>query len=440
MKKRKILSVAAVTVLILNLCGCNLFTVDTEQLLNPPRLSGSMQPISKALDESIKENYILKYPSSGDRHSAVILEDIDGDSTFEAFAFYSTEDDNGTVMNVNLICENNGKWHSAATASISAGGVDSVDFCDFDNDGISEILVGWEIYGSSEKQLAVYSFENNKLIQKMLEQYTQYAYCDLDENGQYELFIQKLSAADAVNQGIIYSYDKKEITRLSECVMDSSVNTTSKPIVSQLSSGKPALYIDEIKGIGAVTEVLFLSKGELVNSLLDKENSFENSITLRSSSLPCKDINDDGILEIPVAVEIPCDDLEKDENVFYTHWCSYNGEQLTVKLVTLVNIADGYYITVPQKWIGKISISRDLDKKIRRINEYNPKTAESGECLAEFIAVSQSDYDENIYKNSGYTEITRLNGNVYVGAVKSKKSLIAINNDELVSMLVLYEK
>lgn len=79
-----IMKKAALIVLSIIFCfvfsGCSLFTADTDQLLSPPELTGDMYPIQQALNKSAESGYTLKYPSSGDRRSAVILEDIDGDN------------------------------------------------------------------------------------------------------------------------------------------------------------------------------------------------------------------------------------------------------------------------------------------------------------------------------------------------------------------------
>ena len=79
MRCKKIECFIAAILLCFALCGCDMFTIDTEQLVTPPELTGDMYPIGKALSKSIKGEYHLKYPSLGENRSAIILEDIDGD-------------------------------------------------------------------------------------------------------------------------------------------------------------------------------------------------------------------------------------------------------------------------------------------------------------------------------------------------------------------------
>ncbi len=429
---KKAFCILLTALICFGLCGCRLFTVDTDQLLSPPKPTGDVKPILQALNESIEE-YTLKYPSNGDRRSAIILEDIEGDGSLEAFAFYLTDDGEQIKMNVNLIKYKKNKWRSVATGSIVAGGVDRVEFSDIDGDGIKEILIGWEIYGGSDKQLAVYSFDGKTLSQRMLKPYTEFVCCDLDEDGTEEIFVQLLNTAESTNSAVLYSIEEDGVSQVAGCIMDGTVKTVSSACVSVLSTGTPAIYVDEIKGAGAITEVLFLSKGELVNNLLDTETSFENNRTIRQSSLKSYDINEDGIPEIPIARELTSADKKSDEKLYYTDWCSYNGESVTVKLTTIVNLLDGYYIEVPDKWIGKIAVLKDTDKNLRVVYNFDAQNGVLGERIAQFKAVSENGYNIKNYK--GYTEILKNNGTVFLGKVLSENNETSVDTGELKKML-----
>ena len=209
---------AAVVILSLflcvSLCGCKMFTADTAELLSPPELTGDIAPIASAISASAGGEYTLKYPSVGNYRSAVVQNDVDGDGIMEAFAFYSMTEDESTVMYVNVICSENGKWKSVAKQKIVAGGVDRVDFCDLDGDGISEILIGWEIYGTSEMQMAVYSFKNDELNRRMLQQYTHFLCGDIDEDGNNEITVIMINSGDTPNTATVYRLNENGVSEL----------------------------------------------------------------------------------------------------------------------------------------------------------------------------------------------------------------------------------
>ncbi|MGI6279148.1 MAG: FG-GAP repeat domain-containing protein [Acutalibacteraceae bacterium] len=411
---RKFLCVFYTLAILISLCGCDIFTVDTAELLSPPPLPADMRPIDEAIKKSAAKGYKLQYPSRGDYRSAIVQQDIDNDGILEVFAFYSTQGEESTVMHINAIVYNRGEWHSVAKQQIVAGGVDKLDFCDLDGDGIQEILVGWEIYGSSELQLAVYSLSKNTLTQRMLQQYTHFVPCDLDEDNHNEIFIVKSLPSQALNTASLYTITNAGVAETGSCELDSTVKTINEPKYSTLSNGKPAMYIDEIKGVGAVTEVIFLEKGRLVNPLRSTD-SRETVRTLRSAAFETKDINDDGILEIPIQTDVPMvARSEIREKIYLTNWCSFNGEALTNQLTAAMNTSDRYYYVIPKKWVDRIAILKDPESSLMEIYRYNPDTLAAEERLMFIKAVKKSEWDAGKYKNRDLIEIVNDGETSYI--------------------------
>ena len=402
---RKIICVVLTLMLGIILCGCDFFATNTAELLSPPALSGELNEINKAIKNSAEGDYTLKYPSRGAYRSAVVREDINGDGILEAFAFYSTTDGETTTMNVSYIRNSDNEWEAVAQQKIVAGGVDMIEFCDLDSDGIREVLVGWEIYGTSEMQLAVYSVTENSLTQRMLQRYTHFITCNLNEDGKNEVLIVRVGFAEQVNNASLFEISENGVTEISSCELDNAAKTVNIPVVSKLSTGKPAIYIDEIKGVGAITEVLFMEKGALVNPLFQHELK-ETISTLRSASYATRDINNDGLLEIPVQENLPSvTKSQLNEKLYMINWCTFNGEILTNQLVTIINAIDSYYYVIPAKWVGSIAVLKDTDNNVREIYKYNAEDMTVGESLLYIRAVKKSDWDAGKYEDGKTKEI-----------------------------------
>lgn len=422
---KKVLTIAIALLMCFVFTGCDIID-GTKDMVAPPELTGEMSLIADALYKSVGADCDLKYPSSGDRRSAIVLEDLNGDSIFEAFAFYSTSDDEMTTMHVNVICQLGGKWISVSDQTVVANGVEMVDFCDLDNDGREEILIGWEVNGNNEKQLSIYNFNENKLNQQLLQAYTSFMCCDLDNNGINEIFVHLLNTTEKTNKAMIYSYVDGTMSQTAGCLMDSSIKSAEFPILSTLSNGQNAIYINEIKGVGAITEVLYFSKGELINPLLDTVNSFENILTLRAASLKTQDINSDGILEIPVASDLP-NATDSDEKLYYTNWCSFNGEKLSVKLVTVVNTVDGYYLTVPNSMVGYLAVLKDIENHERKFYHYDSQNNILGKLLFTIKAIDVDDWASTDYNHDNKEEIARNETMVFVAELGEGANAFAIN-------------
>ena len=421
--------------LCLILCGCNMFVFDTDNILSPPELSGELKPIQQALVESIKGEYTLKYPTYGEIKSAVVTEDLDGDGIKEAFAFYSTSDSEETMMHLNVIVKDKKKYKSVDDNSKSASGIERIDFYDLNGDGKKEIIVGWEIYAESEKHLAVYQFEKNALTQIMSQKYTNYLCIDFDDNGKNEILVQDLDTKESTNKASLYSITENGLTQISGCLLDGKVKTAGRFKLSSLSNGQKAVYIDEIKGIGAVTEVLFMSKGELKNPLLDVENTMENVKTIRSATIPSADVNNDGIIEIPMASDMPNADFNSDEKLYYTNWCSFSGDVLTVKQVSVVNTADGYSINLPKRFIGNIAASKNVDKRTRTVYLYDNEYQMIGQRVVTFRAYDKTEYEESEIKKSNNIKVFSKDNTIVVAETFDIGEDLRLTSEELEKVL-----
>lgn len=428
MKIKKTLAIIMAFCMAFILCGCDLFD-DANELLSPPELSGEMAPIAKALEKIAGKDCDLKYPADGEYRSAIVLEDINGDAIYEAFAFYSTSDDEMTTMHINAICQIDGKWTSVADKTTVATGVEKIEFCDLDGDENKELVIGWNVNGTSEKQLSLFTFKDQVLSQQLVQSYTGFLCCDLDKDQKYELFVHLLNTSEKTNKAMVFSYNKEQIEQTATCIMDSSVKSAEKPILAALSNGQRAIYIDEIKGVGSVTEVLYFSNGELVNPLLDEE-SLENISTFRAASLETQDINADNVLEIPIASDLP-NAISDGEKLYYTNWCSFNGELLSVKMVTIVNTVDGYYLTVPSTMIGHIAVYKDTENHVRRFYHYDPENSVLGKELFTITAIKSSKWDKEVFDRGNMVEIVRKDETVFVATLGAGAKAFAITIDTI---------
>ena len=435
---RKNSAIMLILSILCGLCGCDIFTAETEQMLAPPAIVGDMKPISDALSASVKGEYKLVYPVNGSHRSPVVLNDIDGDNVFEAFAFYLQNDGEMDCIHLNVISKRGKKWVSVFDQKVQAGSVDSVDFSDLNADGVLEIIVGWSVYASSEKQLAVYSLSQGVLSQRFIHEYAGFVSCDLDGDQQNELFIHRFDAVSKRNEAYLYKFEEEGVLELSRCNLDKNARTAMLPVLSCLSNGKPAIYINETKDAGVITEVIFYNNNALQNPLLEGE-SFENIKTLCAAAVPAVDIDGDSIIEIPVSqIMAASEGVAGAEKVYYTNWCTYDGVTLKIKKTTLLNTAEGYYLEVPQKWVGKIGLVRDVENRSRTICEYNKETNTLGQALVYFVAVPLDKWQDYEEKNKATKEISRNTEYVYAARIFDNTSPIKITEKEFREIFFLY--
>ena len=240
------------------------------------------------------------------------------------------------------------------------------------------------------------------------------------------------------NSASVYEFLEDSSLQVTSCLLDSTAKTFNEPKLSTLSTGKPAIYIDEIKGVGAITEVIYMDKGILINPLLSPDTA-ETTATLRSVTFMTRDINEDGILEIPVQENIPSvTQSDVNEKLYLTDWCSFNGESLINQLTAMINVDDGFYYKVPSRWIGNIAVLKDTNNRIREIYRYDAKELTVGESLIYFKAVSKEKWDKGEYESEGCEEIMNDGQTVFICRISAAANKDGVTLENVKSNFKLF--
>jgi hypothetical protein len=184
--------------------------------------------------------------------------------------------------------------------------------------------------------------------------------------------------------------------------------------------------------------VLLYEKGKLVNPLYDEQTK-ETTLTLRSASFETVDFNNDGILEIPVQLNVPSvSKSEVAEKLYLTSWCTFNGEILTPQVTSMINVLDRYYYNLPAKWIGKIAILKDTDNRIREIYSYDTEKMEVGGSLIYFRTVSKKDWQSGIYNALDMTKIVETENDVIACRISNTAKEMGITIEKVIKDFEIY--
>lgn len=434
----KIKRVAASALLII-FCflfsGCDIIS-SGQDLLTAPLPGGELSEIKAALDSLMTEKYTLKYPTEGEFRSAIVRYDLTGNGNEDAIAFYSTQKENISSMHIAVLTKKEEEWIAVKDVAVLASGVEKVEFNDLNGDGTSEIIVGWSIFGSVDKQVSVYSFDSSMLTltPRLNENYTEFLCCNLDTDGQKELMVIKLNTADKKASARLYELKADGINEISSCETDGNVTTYQTVTEAKLLDGKTAIFLDGQKGLGACTEIIFLSGGKLVNPLFDKESGKVG--TERPSSVSIMDINGDGSPDIPMLEVLPdYEGASESEKIYVTKWCSFDGKNLAVVLTAVMNYTDGYYVEIPKALQGKITVTRNVESRVRTFYLYDTKEQKRGVALFKVMAVSENNWISDVKDSGEWKEA--LTGNAVVYAVQKSKyeGTEALSDEQIIKLI-----
>ncbi len=422
MNFKRIAVIICTVIMAFTFSSCNSLDMNIDNLLSPPKQDGDIYPIQQALEAAVGNNITLKYPIAGDYRSAFSFMDIDADGVDEALALYSLNT-NGTVsMHLNVIDYEMGEWVSRSDVKVVGSGIEKITFCDLNADSIPEIIVGWMIYGTVDKQVGVYTYDGKALNQRVLEKYTNFLCDSLNDDNKDELIVIDLNTTDKTSEVKMLALSEAGITEIGSAFLDGGVTSYSAPIVSKLADGRKALYIDAIKGTGTLTEIVWF-KDNILRSTYDTALA-ETRLTYRPSAVYTKDINADGTLEIPIMSLLASTALMSEtDKVYVTSWCNFDGAALNVIENTFMNYTDGYYLTVSDKWMNSIHLARKVDSRQRIFYSYDPATDMQGNEVFRIVATTQSDIDSGKFDNTGYEQLRNVNGMIYLTKVTENNEL-----------------
>lgn len=443
------------------LSGCMKIEQDTENLMRPPKLSVEQQQIYAALNAAVGTDIDLKYPKEGDHRSAFVMYDIDVDGEDEVVVFYSRKGEDSSVR-INILDRQNGEWYSLCDLVESEPDVDSISFSNILSDESKNIVVSYNKVLRDQKKIVVYSFDNKQLVEKFHDDYTNNLIMDFDGDGRDEIFLLQNQSSNTISEAKLVDttyYNGKldvvaTLTPLYDTVVEYVNLSTEKNAVSNtVKKGEGSalaetvaqpladgvtynVFIDGKTNTGPyVTEIIGVGHNLLKNQLLKGKNDY-TKLTVRKEQLFTRDINNDGLLEIPMGVGIKGSEYTSQENIFsLIRWDNFIDMALCPTIYTFENEAYKFSFEYPGSW-NENNITVRQNTSIKQNNEwvfyeYLTKKENIGD---ELLRIKAYPINDNPYDINGYTLIDSNEAFTYYAKIPSfegqEKNELAISLEE----------
>ncbi|MBE6771859.1 MAG: hypothetical protein E7547_06950 [Ruminococcaceae bacterium] len=350
---KKSVSVIAVLLLV-----CILFTScdsariirPVDSLLSPPLYHEEYEELVEAFRENVSKDVLFCSPREGDYSSAIIVEDIDSDGATEAIIFYKDgiESSAAKMHYFNTI---DGRWVSRGDFNGYGNEVKKAVITDMDADGNSEIIVIWQMSGvSSSNVMSVYktSYDFDEYKEISNEMCTVCEVADVDGDSKKEIFYMNQITALGIAQRYarVMKISGDSVALIGEAKVDPNISSYTSVKTEKATGDSPLkFYIDALKGESQmITELIYWDKekSELCAPLLDEE-TMSNTATLRYEPIASADVNNDGVIDIPVQKKM-LGDAETESGIYVTDWIDYYDNEIHTVANTLINYSDGYMI------------------------------------------------------------------------------------------------
>ncbi|MCI8441901.1 MAG: hypothetical protein HFG27_05130 [Provencibacterium sp.] len=394
--------------------GCSFPAATTADLMRAPKLTEEQAAVNRALSSALgTEDYKLKYPLSGSYRSAYVFYDVDGDAVQEALVFYQPSVE-GSGVRINILDYQNGEWRSIYDISgEGSGDVDYITFESMESKDYKNIIIGWRPENSVEKLMAIYTFEDNRLITRFDERYSQFIIRDFDQDGLMDIVTLSLRRNMMT---LVSAGQSGEIETTDTLDLGQNIKSIEQMLLGRLSGSRQAIFLDVmLERSSYATEIIEIEDGRLT-PLIDLSRVYDGEggdpspqqeenfiLTRRYEPIVCMDSNGDGIIEVPssqplLGYEEAYNDLE--ENVMYlTTFSILQQDALTPVFQACVNIEAGYFIKILPRWENRLTVVSDGNPNQWQFIEYRENLNDLSNELLRITRVSRGDTLDRFERN-----------------------------------------
>ena len=427
MKKRIIfLVVASVTALLLT--GCAMRTV--EEMYALPKRSEEFNEMQSAIDTAM---YGMTYasPQFGENQQTVQMADLNGDGTDEILVFAKGASEKPLQI---LIFTQDAEGRVRTMETIGANGLafEQVEYVDFDNEPGSELIVGIRVGDRVQRSVAVYTFKNGDAELMLMNGYSKFVTCDLDQNNRSELMVLRPGEQETEHgMAVLYHYGDGQIERSAEMSLSESPENIRRIMQGSLQNGIPAIFVaSSVDQNAIITDVLTVKNGQLINiSVSDDINTSVH--TLRNYYVYAEDIDDDGIVEIPSIITMkPIYHWTEEKEKYLLRWYSFDENAWEYdKLFTFHNFVGGWYLQLNNQWAGRITVEQNDG-----VYEFYlwDETYQIATPLFTLFVFTGSTRDEEAMKDGRFA-LYRSEGVAYAASLSEAAAEYAITEDYLIN-------
>lgn len=388
-------------------------------LLTPPLYYPEYEELVEAFKLTAGADIQFCIPYEGDYNSAFVVENIDSDDDDEALIF--SKDKKDSVAKMHYFNSENGEWRLVGEFSGYGNSVRNVTVSDLDNDGTDELIVVWSTSGVSTGDImSVYRKNPTELLFREIanEVCLISDVLDIDSDNFNEIFYitQSTSGNTVQKSAKVLKLSVNSVVIMGETKLDPNISSYASLKAEKASENSPMkIYVDALKGERQmITEMIYWDseKSALVAPWLDKE-TLTNNKTLRYEPVECADINNDGKIDIPVQMEFGFSKTEQDqlesEKLYLTVWLNYEDDKAYVVSNTLINLNDGYVISLTEEEVNSIGV-RAYNQKNCWVVYIRDELKDTNESIFSVIKIDKNNWDEEKFK--AYIPIAEKNNGV----------------------------
>lgn len=377
-------------ILILIMCvlvtaaGCGPVIPATDNLMRPPRAGDSGKDILDALEEDLGMQFTLRYPMRGERRSAVIRVDLNGDGTDEAIVLYHLAGERSRPR-IAVMSKDSG-WHMAGSVTYSGNNsknvseIDRVMFADLDGGGNPEMIVGWAASAGDNCFFSAYRYAEDQIIgipvPEIYAEYTELCFGDFGGGGRQDLIaavVDRQTGAAAAN---VLRYNQESLYLSEICPLDGGAIGVSYAVTGEISPELGAVILGIQQKSGCVVPEILVWDG----SAQKLRRLTPEGISHSDENHPA-DIDGDGFLEAPSDIMFDYyTDIADIEPIYLTTWLKIDISGEFSEAGNRIHFwREQFSLSCPAGWLNTVIPVREKSESDRVIYFYRNNGGTPGE-------------------------------------------------------------
>ncbi len=337
-------------IMLFCLSGC--YSGNIDQYFSLPMASEEYRQLQSLIDAELSSGSEYAAPTRGSYRQSVQLQDVDGDGTDEALAFFRSSE---KVPKINIYSDESGEYVLVLSLIGEGSSIGRIDYSDLTGSGQKELLVSWQI-SSGVSLLSVYSLEDWSGEPLLSTDSTEFVTGDINGDGSDELL--NLRVANSTTYLIDqYTLEPGKEPQATTAALSAGISTLQRLRMITLGGGSSALLAESTLTTGdLVSDIFVCREGALINLTMNRTTQV--SETRRSYSLVyAQDIDGDGCTEIPHPQQL----YSTGDEVFWSvAWFRYDASGRAETVMTTYHcITDNWYLALPSGWDTGLMVRRD---------------------------------------------------------------------------------
>lgn len=350
--RRYLLSIICLAALLLTASGC--FRMTADELYSLPQVSKEYLKLQEQINKVLTSGAEYSPPTAGPNRQSVQLKDLDNDGINEAIAFFRTTGDK--PLKIYIIKQAGAAYQTADVIDGDGTSIESIRYADLDGDGVSELVVGWQM-GASLLHMTIYSIRDNQHILLAGADYTEFTLNDLDNDGKTDVVALRLPSSELPGEAEMFSLKPDGEVVGSKARLSKGIESITRVFKGALTDGKPAIFVEGgYGGSSVITDIISWKNNSIFNVLANASSGFSEK-TLRSYAVYSSDINKNGVMDVPSPRLLKS---ASDVQYYVIDWYSYDSYGNRSKVFTTYhNFSDEWYLILPDDWKDKITVRRE---------------------------------------------------------------------------------